>query len=135
MSAVGNYDKIPTVVTMIGSPCISKIADKIVRTDGLFSYTVTITNNTPKEYSGSGPVVQDIFDILLIGFIDSSVTKDGIVMEVYIYSIDADLLTINLDKIEASLSKRNSLIKNHIFSYFFILLKPKLLCFHIPYYY
>lgn len=58
VSAVGNYDEIPTsitsvasVVTMIDGLSISKGADKRVWADGLLTYTVTITNNTLKEYS------------------------------------------------------------------------------------
>ncbi len=110
VSAVGNYDQIPTsitsvasVVTMIDGLSISKVADKRVWADGLLTYTVTITNNTVKEYSS--PVVQDTLDILLIDFVDSSVTIDGVTSSAYTYSSDTGLLTINLDKIDASSSK------------------------------
>lgn len=110
VSAVGNYDEIPTsitsvasVVTMIDGLSISKVADKRVWADGLLTYTVTITNNTLKEYSS--PVVQDTLDILLIDFVDSSVTIDGVTSSAYTYSSDTGLLTINLDKIDASSSK------------------------------
>lgn len=110
VSAVGNYDEIPTsitsvasVVTMIDGLSISKVADKRVWADGLLTYTVTITNNTVKEYSS--PVVQDTLDILLIDFVDSSVTIDGVTSSAYTYSSDTGLLTINLDKIDASSSK------------------------------
>ena len=51
------------------------------------------------------PVVQDTLDILLIDFVDSSITVDGITSSAYTFSSDAGLLTINLDKIDASSSK------------------------------
>lgn len=51
------------------------------------------------------PVVQDTLDILLIDFVDSSVTVDGITSSAYTFSSDTGLLTINLDKIDASSSK------------------------------
>ena len=51
------------------------------------------------------PVVQDTLDILLIDFVDSSVTVDGITSSTYTFSSDTGLLTINLDKIDASSSK------------------------------
>ena len=50
-------------------------------------------------------VVQDTLDILLIDFIDSSITVDGITSSAYTFSSDTGLLTINLDKIDASSSK------------------------------
>lgn len=51
------------------------------------------------------PVVQDTLDILLIDFVDSSVTVDGITSSAYTFSSDTGLLTINLDKIDVSSSK------------------------------
>lgn len=51
------------------------------------------------------PVVQDTLDILLIDFVDSSVTVDGITSSTYTFSSDTGLLTINLDRIDASSSK------------------------------
>ena len=51
------------------------------------------------------PVVQDTLDILLIDFVDSSVTVDGITSSAYTFSSDTGLLTINLDRIDASSSK------------------------------
>ena len=51
------------------------------------------------------PVVQDTLDILLIDFVDSSVTVDGITSSAYTFSSDTGLLTINLYKIDASSSK------------------------------
>lgn len=51
------------------------------------------------------PVVQDTLDILLIDFVDSSITVDGITSSAYTFSSDTGLLTINLDKIDASSSK------------------------------
>ena len=51
------------------------------------------------------PVVQDTLDILLIDFVDSSVTVDGITSSAYTFSSDTGLLTINLDMIDASSSK------------------------------
>lgn len=51
------------------------------------------------------PVVQDTLDILLIDFVDSSVTVDGVTSSAYTFSSDTGLLTINLDKIDASSSK------------------------------
>lgn len=51
------------------------------------------------------PVVQDTLDILLIDFVDSSVTVDGITSSAYTFSSDTGLLTINLDKIDDSSSK------------------------------
>lgn len=50
-------------------------------------------------------VVQDTLDILLIDFVDSSVTVDGITSSTYTFSSDTGLLTINLDRIDASSSK------------------------------
>ena len=88
---------------MIDGLSISKVADKRVWADRLLTYTVTITNNTLKEYSS--PVVQDTLDILLIDFVDSSVTVDGVTSSAYTFSSDTGLLTINLDKIDASSSK------------------------------
>lgn len=50
-------------------------------------------------------VVQDTLNILLIDFVDSSITVDGITSSAYTFSSDTGLLTINLDKIDASSSK------------------------------
>ena len=109
VSAVGNYDDIPTaitsaatVVTMVSGLNISKTADKNVWADGVLTYTIIIENKTQKTYGT--PEIKDTLDLTLIDFVDGSVTIDSAKAseDDYEYSQDTGVLTVNLSDIAAS---------------------------------
>ena len=79
VSAVGNYNSIPTsitslasVVTMISGLTITKSADKPIWADGILTYTIVVDNKASETYSS--PVVSDVLDNTLIEFVSGSVT-------------------------------------------------------------
>ena len=109
VSAVGNYDDIPTaitstatVVTMVSGLNISKTADKNVWADGVLTYTIIIENKTQKTYGT--PEIKDTLDLTLIDFVEGSVTIDSAKSseDAYEYNQDTGVLTVNLSDIAAS---------------------------------
>lgn len=109
VSAVGNYDDIPTaitstatVVTMVSGLNISKTADKNVWADGVLTYTIIIENKTQKTYGT--PEIKDTLDLTLIDFVEGSVTIDSAKSseDDYEYNQDTGVLTVNLSDIAAS---------------------------------
>lgn len=109
VSAVGNYDDIPTaitstatVVTMVSGLNISKTADKNVWADGVLTYTIIIENKTQKTYGT--PEIKDTLDLTLIDFVEGSVTIDSAKAseDDYEYNQDTGVLTVNLSDIAAS---------------------------------
>ncbi len=101
VSAVGNYNSIPTsitsnasVVVMIDGLTITMTANKSVWADGDLTYTIVINNGTEKAYEN--PVITDKLDTTLVEFIDGSVMIDGVAATSSEYTFNTDTLTINL---------------------------------------
>lgn len=112
VSAVGNYNSIPTsitslasVVTMISGLTITKSADKPIWADGILTYTIVVDNKASETYSS--PVVSDVLDNTLIEFVSGSVTIDGASASEseYNYDTSTHTLTVNLGDIAHSESK------------------------------
>lgn len=106
VSVLGNYNNIPTeinseavVVSMIDGLTVTKTADKMVWADGLLTYTIVINNKADLSYTT--PVITDILDTTKVGFVNESVTIDGVKAETskYIYEESTGTLTITLDDI------------------------------------
>ena len=109
VSVLGNYNNIPTeisseavVVSMIDGLTVTKTADKMVWADGLLTYTIVINNKADLSYTT--PVITDILDTTKVGFVNESVTIDGVKAETskYTYEESSGKLTINLDDITAT---------------------------------
>lgn len=103
VSAVGNYNSVPTsltseavVVSMISGLTITKTADKLSWANGNLTYTITVDNQAKENYVA--PVITDIIDTTLVNFVDGSVTINGVAAESSQYKYDADThtLTVNL---------------------------------------
>lgn len=110
VTAVGNYNSIPTsitstasVVTMIDGLTIAKTADKTVWADGELTYTIIVDNQTEKTYEE--PVITDKLNTTLVEFVDGSVIIEGVAATVSEYLYQTDTLTINLSTINANDSK------------------------------
>ncbi len=112
VSAVGNYNSIPTsitslasVVTMISGLTITKTADKEVWADGLLTYTIVLDNEATETYTS--PVVTDKIDTSLVTFVAGSVTIDGVeaTSSEYTYEESTGTLTVNLTDIAPSSKK------------------------------
>lgn len=106
VSVLGNYNNIPTeinseavVVSMIDGLTVTKTADKMVWADGLLTYTIVINNKADLSYTT--PVITDILDTTKVGFVNESVTIDGVKAETskYTYEESTGTLTITLDDI------------------------------------
>lgn len=106
VSVLGNYNNIPTeinseavVVSMIDGLTVTKTADKMVWADGLLTYTIVINNKADLSYTT--PVITDILDTTKVGFVNESVTIDGVKVEnsKYTYEESTGTLTITLDDI------------------------------------
>ena len=109
VSVLGNYNNIPTeisseavVVSMIDGLTVTKTADKMVWADGLLTYTIVINNKADLSYTT--PVITDILDTTKVGFVNESVTINGVKAETskYTYEESTDKLTITLDDITAT---------------------------------
>lgn len=110
VTAVGNYNSIPTsitstasVVTMIDGLTIAKTADKTVWADGELTYTIIVDNQTEKTYEE--PVITDKLNTTLVEFVDGSVIIEGVAATSSEYLYQTDTLTINLSTINANDSK------------------------------
>lgn len=110
VTAVGNYNSIPTsitstasVVTMIDGLTIAKTADKTVWADGELTYTIIVDNQTEKTYEE--PVITDKLNTTLVEFIDGSVIIEGVAATSSEYLYQTDTLTINLSTVNANDSK------------------------------
>lgn len=109
VSVLGNYNNIPTeisseavVVSMIDGLTVTKTADKMVWADGLLTYTIVINNKADLSYTS--PVITDILDTTKVGFVNESVTINGVKAETskYTYEESTGKLTITLDDITAT---------------------------------
>lgn len=112
VTAVGNYNEIPTmitslvsVVTMISGITITKTADKQVWADGDLTYTIVVSNNAEKTYAT--PEIKDVLDSNLVEFIPNSVTIDNVqaTEDEYKFNEGTNTLTINLKDIDVGNSK------------------------------
>lgn len=110
VTAVGNYNSIPTsitsnasVVTMIDGLSITKTADKQNWADGELTYTIVVNNQSEKEYVN--PVITDKLDTSKVEFVDGSVMIEGSAASSSEYIYNTDTLTINLTTINASDTK------------------------------
>lgn len=108
-TSIGNYNNIPTsltsntsVVNMIDGLSLVKDADKQNWGSGNLTYTITITNQTDKDYTK--PVITDIIDTNLVEFVEDSVTIDNVKASESQYEYDTanHTLTVNLDDVAAS---------------------------------
>ncbi len=111
VSAVGNYNEIPTsitslasVVTMISGLTITKEADKPIWADGLLTYTITVDNQATETYTS--PVVSDVINTTLVDFVVDSVTIDGVAATSSEYEYTGGTLTVKLTDIGPSSSKK-----------------------------
>lgn len=109
VSVLGNYNNIPTeisseavVVSMIDGLTVTKTADKMVWADGLLTYTIVVNNKASLSYTT--PVITDILDTTKVGFVNESVTINGVKAETskYTYEESTGKLTITLDDITAT---------------------------------
>ena len=109
VSVLGNYNNIPTeisseavVVSMIDGLTVTKTADKMVWADGLLTYTIVIKNKEDLSYTTQ--VITDILDTTKVGFVNESVTINGVKAETskYTYEESTGKLTITLDDITAT---------------------------------
>ena len=109
VSVLGNYNNIPTeisseavVISMIDGLTVTKTADKMVWADGLLTYTIVINNKADLSYTS--PVITDILDTTKVGFVNESVTINGVKAETskYTYEESTGKLTITLDDITAT---------------------------------
>lgn len=112
VSALGNYNNIPTtvtslasVVTLIDGLTITKTADKPVWADGLLTYTIVVDNKATQTYTA--PTITDILNTTIIDFVDGSVTIDGTsaTSEEYSFDTSTNTLTVKLTDIAPSESK------------------------------
>ena len=101
VSAVGNYNNIPTsitsaatLVTMISGLTIAKSADKTIWADGALTYTITINNQTTQSYTT--PVVTDILEGDKVNFVTDSVTIDGVKATSEEATFDTSTNTLNV---------------------------------------
>lgn len=113
VSAVGNYNSIPTsitsaasVVTMVSGLTIVKEADKEVWVNGNLTYTITVTNNTDTDYTDI--TITDVLDETLIKFVQDSVTIDDQTSNNYQYDDASHTLTITLGDVASTNSKKAS---------------------------
>lgn len=113
VSAVGNYNSIPTsitsaasVVTMVSRLTIVKEADKEVWVNGNLTYTITVTNNTDTDYTDI--TITDVLDETLIKFVQDSVTIDDVTSNNYQYDDANHTLTITLGDVASTNSKKAS---------------------------
>ncbi len=111
VSALGNYNEIPTsitsdavLVTMIDGLTITKTADKPIWADGSLTYTIKIDNQTNETYSS--PVITDVISTL-VSFTNDSVTIDGVKAgsEQYTFDTSTNTLKVTLDDIAPTQSK------------------------------
>ncbi len=103
-TATGTYNLIPTTLTseaiitqVVDNLTIIKAADKSVWTDGLLTYTVTITNTA--AYDFENPIFKDTLDVTLVSLVDDSVLVDDVVTA-YTYDEQTGELSVNLATIE-----------------------------------
>ena len=109
ITSVGNYNNIPTsitsntsVVNLIDGLSIVKSADKVNWSDGLLTYTVTLSNQTENVYEN--PTVTDVIDTNLVEFVDGTVMIDGVLAgsDKYSYDNDSHTLKIMLSSVTAN---------------------------------
>lgn len=112
VSALGNYNNIPTsitslvsVVIMISGLTITKTADKEVWADGLLTYNTVLDNEATETYVS--PVVTDKIDTSFITFVAGSVTIDGteVTSSEYTYEESTGTLKVNPTDITPSSKK------------------------------
>lgn len=112
VTAVGNYNSVPTTITsnvsvvnLVDGLSITKEADKTNWVDGNLTYTIVVKNEAESSYEK--PVVTDIIDTTSVDFVDGSVTIDGTPTtngSQYSYDSGTHTLTINLNDILPSSS-------------------------------
>lgn len=109
VTAVGNYNNIPTsvtsntsVVNMIDGLVVDKVADKTNWIDGELTYTISISNQAEKTFEK--PIITDVIDTNLVDFVDGSVTINNIpaTSSQYNYNSDTHTLTVNFEDITPS---------------------------------
>lgn len=110
VTALGNYNNIPTsvsslasVVTMISGLTITKTADKPVWADGLLTYTITVNNSTSQAYTSA--VVTDILDTTKVDFVTDSIEIDGSKAATEDFKFENNTLTVQLSDIAPSGTK------------------------------
>ncbi len=110
VTALGNYNNIPTsvsslasVVTMISGLTITKTADKPVWADGLLTYTITVNNSTSQAYTSA--VVTDILDTTKVDFVTDSVEIDGSKATSEEFTFENNTLTVQLSDVAPSGTK------------------------------
>lgn len=113
VSVLGNYGDVPTTlqsqvlaVTLIDGLTVNKVADKMVWADGELTYTITVDNQTDKDYTT--PVITDVLDITKVDFVADSVYIDGTLAtsEEYTYDSTTGTLTVKLSDIAPTSSKK-----------------------------
>lgn len=106
VTSIGTYNNVltlltsnKTVVNMINEIGLIKSVDKVNWGTGNLTYTLKITNQTNKTYTGS--IITDIIDTKLVDFITGSLIINGIKANSnqYKYNNLSNILTINLDDI------------------------------------
>ncbi len=109
---LGNYNSIPTeistqalVITMLNGLTATKTADKMIWSDGLLTYTITVNNQAEESYTS--PVITDMLDTSLISFVKDSITIDNVKIDSSQYTWDetSGKLTINLPDIQSKAKK------------------------------
>lgn len=105
----GTYDNVPTsltsnasVVNMIEGLTLTKDADQKNWSTGDLTYTITINNQTDKDYTNL--TLTDVIDNTFVDFINDSLKINNQAAEASKYSYDdgTHTLTVNLDDITAT---------------------------------
>lgn len=105
----GTYDSVPTsltsnasVVNMIEGLTLTKDADQKNWSTGDLTYTITINNQTDKDYTNL--TLTDVIDNTFVDFINDSLKINNQAAEASKYSYDdgTHTLTVNLDDITAT---------------------------------
>ncbi len=109
VTAVGNYDNVSTslssnvsTVNLVSGLSITKDADKKYWSGGDLTYTITLDNQTDRDYVN--PVITDVIDTNLVSFVSDSVMVNGVAFDKSKYSYDdsTHTLTVNLDTVSAN---------------------------------
>lgn len=105
----GTYDNVPTsltsntsVVNMVEGLTLIKDADQKNWSTGDLTYTITISNQTDKDYTNL--TLTDVIDNTFVDFINDSLKINNQPVEVskYSYNEGTHTLTVNLDDITAT---------------------------------
>lgn len=104
-TAAGTYNSLPTALEslaittqLVGGLVIVKTADKQVWTDGVLTYTITITNDAEHDYETT--VLTDTLDITKISLVENSVKINDVATTNYTYDELTGELIVTVGTVE-----------------------------------